>query len=369
MLDSISRMVIKIGTALVVEPDGTPRVDWLKSLVADIIALRAKGTEVIVVSSGAVALGKPALGLAGKNGLKLEQKQAAASCGQSVLTELYRAYLREHGVEAAQILLTIEDSEHRRRYLNARNTVETLLAAGVVPVINENDAVATEELRVGDNDRLAARVAVMLGAELLVLLSDVDGLYSADPSQDKTAEHIPVVKAITPEIIAMAGDAVSHAGSGGMVTKLAAAEIAITGGCHTVITRGEVAHPLQALNQSARHTLIKAKETPHNARKHWIVTGLVTSGKVVVDVGAETALRSGKSLLPAGVKTVEGEFQRGDAVAIVTTDGVEIGRGLSAYNAEDARRIAGHNSKDIEALLGFSGRDALIHRDDLVMVE
>jgi glutamate 5-kinase len=360
-------LVVKIGSALLSDSEGKPHAAWLQSLAADIAQLKKQGTSVIIVSSGAVALGKKVLGLKGKK-LRLEEKQAAAACGQPLLMETYGRTLGKEDLSAAQILLSIEDSENRRRYLNAKSTLTTLLGAGVVPVINENDTVATEELRFGDNDRLAARVAQMVGADLLVLLSDVDGLYTANPRLDKKAQHLPVVETIDAKIERMAGGSLSDVGSGGMATKIAAAKIAVRSGCHTVILHGEAPAPLSRLMKGEKHTIFISGKTPLSARKHWIADTLHVSGTLVVDDGAAKALAGGKSLLPAGVKEIKGRFERGDAVAVTTLEGAEIARGLVAYSAEDARRIIGHNSKEIETILGFAGRDALIHRDDLVLL-
>lgn len=361
---SFKRIVIKIGSSLIASEDG-PNLPWLKTLAADIAAL--ENAQVIIVTSGAVALGRHALNLKSKK-LKLEEKQAAAACGQPALMEIYRQAFTAKNIETAQILLGLEDSENRKRYLNARNTLETLLKAGVIPVINENDTVATEELRVGDNDRLAARVAQMAGADLLVLLSDIDGLYTANPNTEKTAKHIAEVKTIDAKIEAMAGGATSNVGTGGMVTKIAAAKIATHSGCHTVIARGNQNHPLKKLLEGGTHTIFLAADTPHNARKRWIRDTLKTTGEVIVDEGAAAALSKGKSLLPAGVKEVKGSFERGDAVSIKTLSGALLGRGLVNYTSDDTRRILGANSANIEEILGYAGREVLIHRDDIVMV-
>ncbi len=368
VLDKARRVVIKIGSSLLVE-SGTGELHkrWLASLVADIAALKRAGKDVIVVSSGAVALGRPELGLK-RRSQKLEESQAAAAVGQIRLAHAYQEALAAHGLTVAQVLITIDDTEERRRYLNARATLETLLGMGVVPVINENDTVATAEIRFGDNDRLAARVAVMAGADLLVLLSDIDGLYTADPGLDDSAEHIPVVDDITPMIEAMAGRARDGGpGSGGMITKVAAAKIAVGGGCNMLIASGRIDNPVSAISDGARSTLFKATATPKVARKKWIAGLLQPAGSLIVDAGAVDALRRGKSLLPAGITAVEGAFERGDAVRIAGPDGVALGRGLVAYSADDARAIKGARSQDIEGILGFAGRDVMIHRDDLVL--
>lgn len=361
------RIVIKIGSALIIDADGKHiNRAWLDSLAEDISTLRKQGKDVVVVSSGAVALGREVLGIGAKE-LRLEEKQAAAACGQMRLIEGFRQSLAVYSLSPAQILLSIEDSDNRRRFLNARNTIETLLKAGVIPVINENDTVATEELRFGDNDRLAARVAQMVGADMLILLSDVDGLYEKNPALYPEAAHIPLVDAITETIENMAGKPLSRTGSGGMATKIMAARIAVASGCHTIIARGTVMHPLERLEKGTLHTLFVAQGDPASAKKNWIAHRLTLSGDVIIDEGAVKAIRGGKSLLPAGVKKIAGTFERGDAVAIKTCAGKEIGRGLVAYAAEDARRIMGHKSAEIVDILGFPGREELIHRDDMVL--
>jgi glutamate 5-kinase len=360
------RLIVKIGSALLVEDSGDVRRDWLASLVADIARCRARGQEVLIVSSGAIAVGRRHLGLTGR-ALKLEEKQAAAATGQIRLAHAYLEALGPHGMSVAQILLTPEDTEERRRHLNARATLEQLLALGAVPVINENDTVATSEIRFGDNDRLAARVAQMISADTLVLLSDIDGLYTADPRRDSAARHIAEVREITPEIEAMAGDAPAGYSSGGMVTKLVAARIAMAAGCRMVIARGERPHPLSAIEEGAAATWFIPSAEPRTARKRWIAGMLNPAGVLVVDDGAANALRRGTSLLPAGVVGVEGSFERGDPVLVRSRDGRVLGRGLSAYSSADARAIAGHKSGEIAALLGYRGRDEMIHRDDLVL--
>jgi len=364
------RLVVKVGSALLVdEAAGRPRTAWLAALAEDIASLRRAGTEVIVVSSGAIALGRVRLpSLPPKARMRLEEKQAAAAAGQIGLARAWEEALAPHALPAAQLLLTLDDSEERRRYLNARATLETLLGLGAVPVINENDTVATSEIRFGDNDRLAARVAEMVAADLLVLLSDIDGLYTADPRRDPAAEHIPEVAAITPEIEAMAGDAIPGMSSGGMVTKLAAARIATGAGCRMAIANGGAPHALAAVMAgSARRTLFAATAAPRSAWKSWIAGALKPSGRLVVDAGAAKALRGGRSLLPAGVRGVEGEFARGDCVEVVA-EGAAVARGLANYAAEDARRIAGRHSREIERILGFAGREEMIHRDDLALL-
>jgi glutamate 5-kinase len=362
----ITRVVIKIGSALLVnESRGELKRDWLKALCADIAALKTEGKDVILVSSGAVALGRRHLGLSGK--LKLEEKQAAAAIGQIRLAGAYQEMLAGFGIAGAQILLTIGDTEQRRRYLNARGTINTLLSFGAIPVINENDSVATSEIRFGDNDRLAARVAQMAGAELLLLLSDIDGLYTADPRRDPAAQFIPEVEAVTPQIEAMAGTARVGYGSGGMITKLKAAKICTAAGCHMAILNGTVEHPIQRYRETGRGTWFKAAATPLASRKLWISGILLPLGTITIDTGAVTALKKGSSLLHAGVKAVEGAFSRGDPVRVVDTQGREIARGLSAYDSADAERLKGHKTAEIEAILGYSGRVELIHRDDMVL--
>ncbi len=363
------RLVIKVGSALLAdEAEGSVRRTWLASLAEEIAAMRQRGQDVVLVSSGAIAVGRRQLGLKpGK--LALEEKQAAAATGQIRLAHAYQEALARHDITVAQVLLTLDDTEERRRYLNARSTMTTLLRLGAVPVINENDTVATNEIRFGDNDRLAARVAAMISADTLVLLSTIDGLYTGDPNVDTAARFIPEVRVITPEIAAMAGDALPGNSSGGMVTKLAAAGIAMSAGCRMVIADGRQASPLGRIDGGSRATWFLPADEPRSARKHWIATTLKPSGTLTVDDGALGALRQGRSLLPAGVVAVEGRFDRGDAVRIVTRDGREIARGLTAYDAADSRRIMGHKSREIEALLGYRGRDEMIHRDDLVVLD
>jgi glutamate 5-kinase len=361
------RVVIKIGSALLVDrATGRLRATWLNSLADDVAALTAQGKDVILVSSGAIALGRHALGLA-KGSLELEQSQAAAAVGQVSLAHAYQNVFLARGLATAQILLTLGDTEERRRYLNARRTIETLLAHKAIPVVNENDTVATSEIRYGDNDRLSARVASMVSADCLVLLSDIDGLYTAPPAQDPTATHIPVVTAITPEIEAMAGDAGTELSKGGMKTKVEAGRIALAAGTHMVITTGKPLHPLGRITDGCTCTWFLASSDPVTAKKRWIAGQLEPKGAITVDAGAEKALLGGKSLLPAGVVKVDGMFDRGDAVVIRGKMGRELGRGLIAYGAKEAAMIAGKKSGEIEALLGHSGRAELIHRDDMVV--
>jgi glutamate 5-kinase len=366
-LASARRLVVKIGSALLVdEARGAIRREWLDALTDDVAALMRRGTEVLLVSSGAIAVGRRHLGLMQKT-LRLEEKQAAAATGQIRLAHAYQESLARHDITVAQILLTLDDTEERRRHLNARATLTTLLRLGTLPVINENDTVATSEIRVGDNDRLAARVAAMLGCDTLVLLSDVDGLYAADPRRNPDARFIPEVAEITPEVEAMAGVAASGFSNGGMITKLTAGKIATTAGCRMAIANGHVLHPLKAVEEGARCTWFLAAGEPRTARKRWIAGSLKPAGKLLVDAGALRALKSGKSLLPAGVTAVDGDFERGDAVVVCDPSGQAVARGLAAYSAADARRIMGHKSREIEAILGYRGREELIHRDDLVV--
>jgi glutamate 5-kinase len=366
-LASAQRIVVKIGSALVVDQhQATPRTTWLESVAADIQALRERGTDVIVVSSGAIALARRTLGLTQKR-LRLEEKQAAAAVGQIRLAQAWAEVLSARHLTAAQLLLTLGDTEDRRRYLNARETLNTLLTLRCVPVINENDTVATAEIRFGDNDRLAARVAEMVQADQLILLSDIDGLYTADPRRDPGAMHLPVVEVITPEIEAMGGEPPPGYSSGGMRTKLVAARIATRAGCAMAIAVGNVERPLQALERGARCTWFLPVPEGRSARKRWIAGSLSALGVLTVDAGAARALSGGRSLLPAGVRAVSGSFERGDPVTIAGPDGGVLGRGLSAYGSADAERIAGHRSDQIEAILGWRGRDEMVHRDDLVL--
>lgn len=364
-----SLIVVKVGSSLIVDSKtGSARREWLKSLTADIAALKREGKRVILVSSGAIALGRRVLGL--KSGaLKLEESQAAAAAGQVRLAGAYAELFRAEDFAAAQVLLTLEDTEERRRYLNARATLKTLLDLGAVPVINENDTVATAEIRFGDNDRLSARVASMIGADQLVLLSDVDGLYTADPTRNPDARHIPLVEAITPEIEQMGGGSVSGFGRGGMEAKLVAAKIAGGAGCETIVAMGKTLNPIMALRKGGRCTRFAASTTPATAKKLWIAGVLKPQGSLFIDEGAVLALHQGKSLLPAGIKRIDGRFERGDAVAVCDVQGREIARGLAAYTASDAERIAGKHCDEIETILGYRGRDEMIHRDDLALTD
>ncbi|MEM9490477.1 MAG: glutamate 5-kinase [Myxococcota bacterium] len=363
------RVVVKIGSALLVdEESGDLRREWLNALADDIAAYQADGQQVLIVSSGAIAVGRQRLGLT-SNGraLRLEEKQAAAAAGQIRLAHAYEQALARHDIAVAQVLVTPDDTEERRRHLNARNTLAQLLSLGAVPVINENDTVGTDEIRFGDNDRLAARVAAMVSADTLVLLSDIDGLYDLDPRRYPDAKRLDEVSAVTPDIEAMAGTAPIGYSSGGMVTKLQAAKIATASGCRMVIADGRPLHALRDLANGAACTWFLAAGTPLTARKTWIAGSLNPVGSITVDDGAARALKQGRSLLPVGVTAVSGAFERGDAVAILDTGGREIGKGLSAYSSADAARIAGHNSGDLERILGYRGRGEMIHRDDMVL--
>jgi glutamate 5-kinase len=364
---SAQRIVVKIGSALLTDAaTGELKAAWLASLMDDVAALAKAGKEVVLVSSGAIALGRHKLGLP-KGPLELEQSQASAAVGQISLAHAYENLAASHGLIIAQILLTLGDTEERRRYLNARHTIETLLELKAIPVVNENDTVATAEIRYGDNDRLSARVASMMSADCLVLLSDIDGLYTAPPASDSAAEHIPLVTEITAEIEAMAGDAGTELSKGGMKTKIEAAKIAVGAGTNMVITTGKIMNPLAAIAAGSKVTWFLAKSDPVTAKKRWIAGQLEPRGTVHVDAGAEQALNSGKSLLPAGVKRLDGEFGRGDAVIIRAPDGRELGRGLAAYARTDAERILGRKSSEIAGILGFDGGPELIHRDDMAL--
>jgi glutamate 5-kinase len=368
-LKGARRVVVKVGSALLVDQQ-TGRLNraWLETLVEDLRRLRRRGQQVILVSSGAIALGRRQLRLP-DGVLPLEHKQAAAAVGQIRLAHAYKELLEDDQITVAQVLLTLQDSEQRRRYLNARATLNALLELGAIPVINENDTVATSEIRYGDNDRLAARVAQMASADCLVLLSDVDGLYSADPNRDPAAEFLPEVRSITPQIEAMAGGSASALGSGGMATKIAAARIAVAAGCHMCIAPGDHKHPLKRIEAGARCTWFVPEASPIAARKQWIVGVLKPSGTLSIDAGAVAALRRGRSLLPAGVVAATGDFERGDAVNVESAEGEMLARGLSAYSAADVLRIMGKRSSEFEPLLGFRGRDEIIHRDDLVLIK
>jgi glutamate 5-kinase len=366
-LKDFRRIVVKVGSSLLVDSSaGALKRDWLDSLTADIASLHNENRDVLVVSSGAIALARAVLKLPA-GALKLEEAQAAAAVGQIALARSWAESLSAHNIAASQVLLTLGDTEERRRYLNARSTVDRLLQWRSVPVINENDTVATSEIRYGDNDRLAARVAAMMSADLLVLLSDVDGLYDKPPSAGGGAKLVPVVQRITPEIEAMAGASGSELSRGGMLTKIEAGKIATTAGTHMVIASGRVPHPLQAIAEGASCTWFLTPANPVTARKKWIAGSLEPRGALTIDAGAVKALRLGKSLLPAGVVKIDGAFERGDAVVVRGPDGHEVGRGLIAYDAGDAEKIKGRSSADVLAILGYSGRTEMIHRDDLVL--
>ncbi|HUN75221.1 MAG TPA: glutamate 5-kinase [Steroidobacteraceae bacterium] len=362
------RIVVKVGSALLVDQDtGRLNRGWLETLIDDLVRLRKRGQQLLLVSSGAIALGRRHLGLP-RGVLRLEESQAAAAVGQIRLAHAYKELLEGREVTVAQVLLTLEDSERRRRFLNARATLESLLALGALPVINENDTVATAEIRYGDNDRLAARVAQMTAADCLVLLSDVDGLYTADPHKDPAAEFIERVLRVSPEIEAMAGRSASETGSGGMATKLLAAKIAVSAGCHMCIAAGHHRHPVRRIEEGARCTWFVPSASPIAARKQWIAGTLRPAGAIAIDAGALRALEEGKSLLPAGVIGAVGRFDRGDTVSVIAADGIEVARGIVAYSDADAARIMGRRSSEIESILGFRGRDEMIHRDDLVIL-
>ncbi|MBN8543846.1 MAG: glutamate 5-kinase [Alphaproteobacteria bacterium] len=360
-------LVVKVGSRLVATETSIARKEWMASLAADIAALTQNGTQVVLVSSGAVALGRATLKL-GTGALPLAEKQAAASAGQPLLMQAWAEAFTSQAIDVAQVLVTLEDTEERHRYLNARTTLQHLLQHKLVPIVNENDTVATAEIKFGDNDRLAAKVAAMLGADTLILLSDIDGLYDKNPSQHKDAKHIAVIETITKEIEAMGGGAASAFSNGGMITKIEAAKIATASGCSVVIAKGEALHPLRAIIEGAKHSTFVASESPINARKHWIQSALHLPGAIVVDAGAKIALSQGKSLLPAGVIAAKGSFDRGDTIGVELQDGTLIAKGISAYHASEVTKIMGKKSGDIAAILGYAGDDTVIHRDDLVMV-
>jgi len=367
-LSSYRRLVVKVGSSLLVDANGQLNRTWLETLAHDIDALQRQGHEVLIVSSGAIAIGSSLLGI-NKRRARLEDLQAAAAAGQVQLVHAYQETLGQYGIAAAQILLTPEDTENRRRFLNARGTLSCLLDRKVVPIINENDTVATEEIRYGDNDRLAARVAQLVMADALVLLSDVDGFYTADPGKDPGAEHIPEVGRITDGLQLMAGETRSDVGSGGMATKVQAARIATHAGCSTIIASGTIEHPLNALSAGARCTVFMADGTPASARKQWLAGVLEVRGSFSVDEGAEDALRDGNSLLPVGVVSVVGKFRRGDVVSITGPNGTELGRGLAEYSDDEASQLVGCQSDQIEDKLGYRGRSVMVHRDELVLFE
>jgi glutamate 5-kinase len=366
-LKKFRRIVVKVGSSLLVDQEaGEVRASWLAALGADLAKLHGEGRDILIVSSGAIALGRGKLKLP-RGALKLEESQGAAAVGQIALARIWSEVLGAHGIGAGQVLVTLQDTEERRRYLNARSTIAKLLEWRAVPVINENDTVATNEIRYGDNDRLAARVATMASADLLILLSDIDGLYDAPPAQKANAKLIPVVETISSEIEAMAGDASSELSRGGMRTKIEAGKIATTGGTHMLIASGKIEHPLKAIADGGPCTWFLTPANPVTARKRWIAGSLEPKGTLTIDAGAVSALRAGKSLLPAGVVRVDGQFARGDAVVVRGPDTREIGRGLVAYDADDAEKIKGRSSADVMVILGISGRAEMIHRDDLVV--
>jgi glutamate 5-kinase len=367
VLANFRRIVVKVGSSLLVDSEaGALREPWLAALAQDIAKLHKEKRDILVVSSGAIALGRAVLKLP-RGPLKLEDSQAAAAVGQIALARIWAETLAKHGITAGQILLTLGDTEERRRYLNARSTVDKLLEWRSVPVINENDTVATTEIRYGDNDRLAARVATMMSADCLVLLSDVEGLFDAPPDSGRGAKLVPLIERITPQIEAMAGASGSELSRGGMQTKIEAGKIATAAGTHMVIASGRVEHPLAAIAAGAPCSWFLSSGNPVTARKKWIAGSLEPKGTLYIDAGAVAALRRGKSLLPAGVKRVDGDFERGDAVLVRDLDGAEIARGLVAYDAADAARIIGQSSAEIVTILGIQGRAEMVHRDDLVM--
>ncbi|MDP6436670.1 MAG: glutamate 5-kinase [Gammaproteobacteria bacterium] len=368
-LKDASRVVVKIGSSLLIDKDnGELNRDWLESLAGELAAMIGRGQQVMLVSSGAIALGRAYLNMESGN-LRLDEYQAAAASGQIMLAHAYQELMGKHGIKVAQVLLTPDDTENRRRYLNARSTLETLLERGVLPVVNENDTVATQEIRYGDNDRLAARVAEMVSAECLVLLSDVDGFYDADPTTQSDASLIPVIREITPELAKLAGASRTAYGSGGMATKLAAARICMLAGTSTLIANGHTSAPLGAVADGGPCTWFLPSRTPLAARKQWIAGTLTPGGSLVIDTGAETALRKGGSLLPVGVREVDGSFERGDAVLIVSAEGQNIAHGLVAYDSDEARLIMGARSQEIENRIGYQGGDEIVHRDNLVLLD
>jgi glutamate 5-kinase len=368
VLANYRRLVVKVGSSLLVDDAGQLNRAWLETLADDVAELVRAGHEVLIVSSGAIAIGSAVLGI-NKQRARLEDLQAAAAAGQVQLVHAYQECLGCHEITAAQVLLTPDDTENRRRFLNARRTLEMLLQRSVVPVINENDTVATEEIRYGDNDRLAARIAQLVMADALILLSDVDGFYTSDPGSGKGAEHIPLVTSINTETLAMAGETRSDVGTGGMATKVQAASIAMHAGCSTVIASGAILHPLRALNDGARCTIFRASATPAAARKQWMAGVLEVHGDLQLDDGAVKALRDGSSLLPVGVVTVSGSFRRGDVVTLKNVAGADIGRGLAEYSDEEAARLAGLQSDQIEDALGYRGRAVMVHRNELVLFD
>ena len=365
-LTKAKRVVIKVGSTLLVDKNsGDLNLTWLESLASDVSSLKSRGIDVVLVSSGSIALGRGSLGLQDAE-LSLENSQASAAVGQIRLARAYEEVLAPFSVKTAQILVTLEDSANRRRYLNTRATMERLLTFGVVPIVNENDTVATDEIRFGDNDRLAAQIAATVSADNLILLSDVDGLYSSNPSTNPDAKRLDVIKEITPEIEEMAGEGVSGISKGGMITKLMAARTATQAGCAMVITKGDVPNPITELENGANCTWFKPNVDPQTARKRWI-SSQKSVGKLIIDQGAVTALTDGKSLLPIGITSIEGNFSRGDIVSIYSINGRELAKGICAYPAVEAKLIIGQNSNEIETILGYAGRAAVVHRDDLAI--
>ncbi len=362
------RLIIKVGSSLLIGSDGHVHRDWLEGLAKDIATLQGDGHQILIVSSGAIAIGSTVLGI-NKRRAKLEDLQAAAAAGQVQLVHAYQEALAAHSIVVAQVLLTTEDTENRRRFINARGTLARLLERSVVPIINENDTIATEEIRYGDNDRLAARVAQLVMADALILLSDVDGLYTADPGENADAEHIPEVRKISDEVQRMAGETRSDIGSGGMATKVQAARIATHAGCSTVIASGAIDRPLKALAAGGKCTIFRAEGTPAAARKQWLAGVLQVRGELTLDDGAVSALKTGNSLLPVGVLAVAGDFRRGDVVTLVDSAGTELGRGLAEYSSDEAERLTGCHSDEIEERLGYRARSVMVHRDELVLFD
>ena len=368
LIDNAKRITIKIGSALLFNPEkGGLQTAWLAGLASDVARLHKAGKQVILVSSGAIALGRDEMGLP-KGQIKLEEKQAAAATGQIILAQAWNDSLKAHGITSSQILLAPEDTETRRKHLNARSTMQTLLNYGCVPVVNENDTITTYEIRFGDNDRLAARVATMMSADLLILLSDIDGLYDKNPHRSEGATHIPLIAGLTDEIMAMGESANAEFASGGMATKLAAARIATHSGVAMMICDGGTNAPLSALDAGAKSSIFTAQIAPHTARKNWIASALDSAGTLVIDNGAKDALSKGRSLLPAGITAVSGVFERGDLIDIYDLDGKLIARGLASYSSDEANMLKGHKSTDFEKLIGYQGRAELIHADDLVVI-
>jgi len=368
MINKFNKIVIKIGSSSIIdENSGKVKIRWLNSVCKDIALLNNANKKIVIVSSGAIALGKKNI-VRNKNLRRLEDKQAAAAIGQIELAYCWQQALKKNKIYSAQLLLTLEDSEIRRRYLNVRKTITSLHKNKIIPIINENDTVATEEIRYGDNDRLAARVSQMIDADLLIMLSDVDGLYTASPTKNKQAKKIINVDAINSVIENMAESQHSKLGSGGMITKIWAAKICMNSGCTTVITNGHSMYPLKNINKM-NSTWFHASSSPSNSRKQWLINHLHQSGTIIIDNGASKALIENKSLLPAGVVDIKGKFSRGDIISIINSKNKKIGIGITAYDSYEAKKIIGKNSKDIKYILGYEGRDELIHKDDLVKID